>query len=288
MPGETRRPTRPQVKPPPWRMTMFPNSEEPAMSDETPQQPAPEDQPPTGDGQTLPTDGAPAEAAAEQLAETEQKFLKVSEVARNQNDRLARIREARREVKAALYRVEQTKGEYTEAKADLTAALSRLQEVCDEETADDLFLQVEPVIVAVPVAKLEVQEVAAEETAPAAPMPPKDDERWRSVPVTKLADYGLSARIIDILEDAEIFTIGHVSDWTAKKPLTAIGGIGEAKAKKIDDALIDFWAAWGKGPAQDPPVDPEASAEPTDTTDFDVPNFDDEPEFGDQDKDEAA
>lgn len=73
------------------------------------------------------------------------------------------------------------------------------------------------------------------------PAPPTD-ESWRKVNIKELK---LGDKIQDNLEDAGLFTIGQIADFTAKdQGLTDIGGIGPAKAQKIEDALTEFWKRW--------------------------------------------
>ena len=66
----------------------------------------------------------------------------------------------------------------------------------------------------------------------------KGDDAWRNVPI---ADLGLKAKVLAALADVGISNIGGISDWSAKKPLTDIKGIGEAKALDIDEALTRYW-----------------------------------------------
>lgn len=74
-----------------------------------------------------------------------------------------------------------------------------------------------------------------------------EDESWRECLVV---DLGLPTGIEKALIAAEIDTIGKLADWTAiptasgyNQKLTDIGGIGAAKAEKIEAAMIEFWAA---------------------------------------------
>lgn len=86
-----------------------------------------------------------------------------------------------------------------------------------------------------------------EKSRPAGPV----DDSWRKV---NIKDLKLGDKIQDNLEDAGIFTIGQVADHGVKgKQLTDIGGIGPAKARKIDDALAEFWKRWKPAePASEP------------------------------------
>lgn len=106
------------------------------------------------------------------------------------------------------------------------------------------------------------------EAAPTPPdtAPPAEDDSWRDVPLDILVTpHGspLAPGILKALAEAEpdvsITTVGQLADFTATgKDLTAIRGIGEAKAEEIRKALDLFWAA-RQAPAAtvDPPADGE-------------------------------
>ena len=78
------------------------------------------------------------------------------------------------------------------------------------------------------------------------PGPPDDDE-WRRLALTALP--GLALRTRKILEDANLWTVGAVADWTMKKQLADIKGVGTAKATEIEDAFIRLWEARAKAAA---------------------------------------
>ncbi len=66
-----------------------------------------------------------------------------------------------------------------------------------------------------------------------------EDESWRN---TTTKDLGLPKGICKILEEeAGITTLGGIADWSSKKGLTDIPGIGQGKADKIDEATEKFW-----------------------------------------------
>ena len=68
---------------------------------------------------------------------------------------------------------------------------------------------------------------------------PDTDDRWRAVSVAEL---GLSQAIIEKLNQADIFTVGHLADRTADgTPLTSIKGVGKTAEDKIVAALSRFW-----------------------------------------------
>lgn len=72
-----------------------------------------------------------------------------------------------------------------------------------------------------------------------------DDMAWRAVPLSE-ALVGLPESIIVSLNESNLQTMGELADWTAayggRNKLTDIPGIGPAKAEKIEQALVDFWA----------------------------------------------
>lgn len=78
---------------------------------------------------------------------------------------------------------------------------------------------------------------------------PAPDEAWRAIDISALQDHGLPGGIVGKLVDAEIRTIGDLSNWHTPPPtgqgktLTDIPGVGQAKADKIDEALAKFWEA---------------------------------------------
>lgn len=75
------------------------------------------------------------------------------------------------------------------------------------------------------------------------------DLSWRDVQLADLHAPSLAKGILTALADANIETVGQLSDYQKKEHsrLTDIKGIGEGKLVKIDEALVAFWARWGKG-----------------------------------------
>ena len=61
----------------------------------------------------------------------------------------------------------------------------------------------------------------------------------------KIDEIGLKDSTVKLLQDQKspIETIGDIQAWQKKYELTALDKIGPAKAKEIEDRLIDFWAA---------------------------------------------
>lgn len=72
-----------------------------------------------------------------------------------------------------------------------------------------------------------------------------EPQAWRSVPLSE-ALVGLPEAIVTSLNESNLQTMGELADWTAayggRNKLTDIAGIGPAKAEKIEQALVDFWA----------------------------------------------
>lgn len=72
------------------------------------------------------------------------------------------------------------------------------------------------------------------------------DDDWRDVSISELS---ISATTIERLQHAGILTIGGLANWTTPPPLgggkrlTDIPGIGQTKAKAIEDGLTEFWDA---------------------------------------------
>lgn len=66
---------------------------------------------------------------------------------------------------------------------------------------------------------------------------PKD---WRTVSIDVL---GLPASLAEKLRETKLDTIGAIADFTSSgRDLIDIDGIGEANAKKLEDALEAYWA----------------------------------------------
>ena len=66
-----------------------------------------------------------------------------------------------------------------------------------------------------------------------------EDESWKSVPVTDLDIPSSLAAIL--IEDNSIRTIGDIQEWSRWKRLTDLKKVGQAKAEKIEEALVEFW-----------------------------------------------
>lgn len=93
----------------------------------------------------------------------------------------------------------------------------------------------------------------------ATPSTPATDESWREVHVSTLdLDSGIEKALIE----ADLETIGKIADWTAggNHQLIDIPGIGEAKAKKIDDAIDAFWTRRHQLNSQAVPIDESTDA----------------------------
>lgn len=116
---------------------------------------------------------------------------------------------------------------------------------------------------------------------------PDTDTRWRDVPIKEL---GLTEKVIESLEGANVWTLGHLADYSKDgAPITMIRGIGEATAGKIADAMERFWeTASNRFPpiAQAAPEadDDDTGEHPTaDDDDLDANELDDESDLDDVD-----
>lgn len=61
---------------------------------------------------------------------------------------------------------------------------------------------------------------------------------WREEPIA--SNLGLSAKVLEKLEEAGIETIGQLEDRRAGDGLTSITGIGQATADKIEQQILDW------------------------------------------------
>ena len=79
------------------------------------------------------------------------------------------------------------------------------------------------------------------EAATAGPETDDDDEPWRATPISSL---GLTDGAIDALAEADIQTVGDLTDHVKRHGdfwWRDIAGIGEQCAEKISDAMVKFW-----------------------------------------------
>lgn len=76
------------------------------------------------------------------------------------------------------------------------------------------------------------------------------DDPWRSQLLTDVLA-GLTPSILASLAEAELVTLGQLADWTSKKSLEDIPGIGISKARRIETALEEFWQRYRGGAAQE-------------------------------------
>jgi len=68
----------------------------------------------------------------------------------------------------------------------------------------------------------------------------KTNAPWREVSLSTLFEGGL----LKNLKAAGLDTVGKLSDYTAsERRLTDIGGVGNAAGQKIEDRMLQFWAA---------------------------------------------
>lgn len=61
---------------------------------------------------------------------------------------------------------------------------------------------------------------------------------WRDQPIA--GQLALTPKIMELLEDAGVSTIGELEDLRAGEGLTSIGGIGQATADKIEDQVLEW------------------------------------------------
>jgi hypothetical protein len=127
---------------------------------------------------------------------------------------LAEIRAAAREAGVDEREYLVRKEAASDAKKTWEAALTRLQRLC-LATQEELPLFDRPADAVV------------------------EPEPWRSHPVAEL---GLPDGIVTALEEAGLATVGAMADYTEDHQITDVLGIGQAKADKIDEALLVFWA----------------------------------------------
>ena len=116
------------------------------------------------------------------------------------------------------------------AKADLEKAMDAVLKRIDDEDAEP----------SLPFDRPADAPGAAQEAAGDA-IPPTDDS-WMAVPLSE-ALAGLPPGLLGKLEDAELKTMGDLAAWNKLHVLTDIPGVGKEKAKKIEDALEEFWKA---------------------------------------------
>lgn len=150
------------------------------------------------------------------------------EVTRNAVDTkpaMDRIRVCRQQVDNRQIRVSKLKSSMKEAKAELEAAYSELLRAIDEFDQPSLF-NLEP------------------QNGPV--------EAWRDVPLETL---GLSRKLIETLEEADLTTLGQLADFGKSAQLVEIYGVGESPAEKIQDALDRYW----KDHPQDKPSEKKAA-----------------------------
>ena len=69
-----------------------------------------------------------------------------------------------------------------------------------------------------------------------------DDERWRKI---SLGSLGLKPKHLEALNNADLFTVGQLADWTKNGgELQTLDGIGPKAEEQIADALTAFWATF--------------------------------------------
>jgi hypothetical protein len=109
------------------------------------------------------------------------------------------------------------------------------------------------------------QPEATAATAPSAngihkPASPESPDAWRAVLFLDiLRNAHVPAKIIAALFDANIATLGQFADFTAKKRLTDIKGVGDAAAERIEKVLELYWADVNKAKAEKATADAGAT-----------------------------
>jgi hypothetical protein len=101
------------------------------------------------------------------------------------------------------------------------------------------------------------------------PVAAVEGDDWRDVPLSDVLSGYVTQTVADKLADAEIKTVGELSDYLKKCKLTDIAGIGNAKAEAIERALERFWEVRSAGPMKpgaklSPPPDEGLEPHPAD------------------------
>ena len=149
---------------------------------------------------------------------------------------LARIADAGKALEIAEEEEKEAKIEAREAKAKRERLRKELHRIIREETSN------EPTLFNRPPPRTDAASTAS--------ATPDDGDDWRSVPLNSL---GLPAGLLGKLAEANIETMGELSDWTdptrnggREKRLTDIKGIGPGAIEKIEAATTQFWAERNK------------------------------------------
>lgn len=150
-------------------------------------------------------------------------------------------------LKDATAKVEEAKARLKAAKGNAEEAALELSNFIDELRHPNLFRK--------GAADAEKNRQAEGDAKPS-------DDTWRH---TTLAELGIEGSLAQKLVDAELITLGAIVDYTSdgKAKLTDIKGIGEAKGKEIEDALLGYWRAHPR-PQTEPEDSVEGSSEGTD------------------------
>jgi len=61
---------------------------------------------------------------------------------------------------------------------------------------------------------------------------------WREASIAE--SLGLTAKVLEKLEDAGVTTIGHLDDLRAGDGLTSVGGIGQSTTDKIEEQVLEW------------------------------------------------
>lgn len=139
--------------------------------------------------------------------------------------------DARRRLMESKMRLDEARGDAKACQADYDAAVSTMLQVTDEI--------LHPPAEKYPLFVREGQGREPERIAESGRA--WQDHEWRPDALKDVIPE-VGSQLLHILDESEIRTMGDLADWTATKRLDQIAGIGEAKAKTIEDAVIAYWS----------------------------------------------
>lgn len=141
------------------------------------------------------------------------------------------VLDARRRLMESKMRLDEARGDAKACQTDYDAAVSTMLQVTDEI--------LHPPAEKYPLFVREGQGREPERIAESGRA--WQDHEWRPDALKDVIPE-VGSQILHILDESEIRTMGDLADWTATKRLDQIAGIGEAKAKTIEDAVIAYWS----------------------------------------------
>lgn len=160
------------------------------------------------------------------------------------NDSLGEIFITQMEVRHKQAKVEECKEKLKAAKADEELAVQKLMEAIDQaKQADSPTLFDRPAETTESAESFE--QTGTKESTDSGECPP--DESWRALPLSEVL-VGIPDSNLEKLADAKLDTLGQLSDWLKdeRNRLTDLPGIGQAKAEKIENKLMEFWERWNQ------------------------------------------